>query len=291
MTTATPLSIPRRHHDLLANEVEVSPTLAEHWLETYNVSNYRPLDRRRVDRFAGLLTRGEFHRTGEPIQFSGRLGQPGCRLENGQHRLAGIVASGIPATLLVVEGVAPEAMLFMDTGKPRKFSDYLRHLGDPDYRYIAAAVRLGVQLEYNRVSARDSGGHMPIEFDELLAFYNANRPGLHDALSTARKIASETHMSRTAATVMMWRLRQIDPEDAEAFADALISGADLPAGDPILALRRWLLNSTHTTPRPRPGMQLAFGFKAWNAARAGRTLHHLRWRTVGSQAEGFPHPR
>lgn len=273
---------------LTVDEMWVTPELAEEWLERYNVANYRPLDRKRVDRFAGLLERGEFHATGEPVQFSSYIGKPDCRLENGQHRLAGIATAGIAARMLVVQGVAPEAMLFMDTGRPRKFADYLRHLGETDYSTLSSSVRLACLLDNGLVDAHS--GQEPVDFDVLMRYYRDNRAALVAAMPPGKGVWRSTGMSRTAAVVMAWKLNRVDPDDAATFLDALTNGTDLSRGDPILALRRWLYNASRVTPTPRAAMQLAVGFKAWNHARAGRTVNHLKWRAVGNAAEGFPYP-
>jgi hypothetical protein len=80
--------------------------------------------------------------------------------------------------------------------------------------------------------------------------------------------------------------RRYDEDKAEAFMDALDTGANLKQGDAVLALRQRLLSSKddkNKATRNKP--KLAYIIKAFNYFVAGRELRCLKWN---EKSEGMP---
>ena len=79
----------------------VTPEIAANWLQ-YNTGN-RNLSTQSVDKFARLLTEGNFRYNGDAIRFS-----TDRRLLDAQHRLHGCVKSGVPFESVIAWGIEPE---------------------------------------------------------------------------------------------------------------------------------------------------------------------------------------
>lgn len=93
--------------------MEITPSLAEEWIKK-NVNNIRAVDYRKVDVYAGMMTRKAWPMTHQGIAFD-EFGQ----LIDGQHRLLAVIKSNITITCLVSFGVELEAVSVIDRGLKR----------------------------------------------------------------------------------------------------------------------------------------------------------------------------
>lgn len=272
-----------------ANVHLVTPEMAADILSRNRVN--RPLRVMRIAFFSDLVTNDQFVMTGEPVQVEGYLTDPEFGLLNGQHRLHGIVRANKPAQLLIVEGIERSTRMFMDTGAKRTFADALRMEREVSNAAAhASAVRLGYTLETQGATAVLTGGsRIPQSNAELLAWYDAH-PELSEALPVARRVRDEIGASEPAMAYACMMLSEIDAKECEDFFERLTRGDALIEGDPVLILRRYMLNARAKRPRPRAVMQLAVSFKAWNVRRAGETIKNLRWAPYGTYQEEFPTP-
>ena len=90
----------------------ITPQMAAAYLKA-NTDNYRRLNRQKVNQYASDIKNGLWQLNGETIVFD-----ESGKLKNGQHRLAGIVAAGVPAKSIVVRGIADEVNIY-DSGMTR----------------------------------------------------------------------------------------------------------------------------------------------------------------------------
>src|ERR1044072_7644145 len=102
---------------------DVTPEMAEAWLNEYNTRN-RKLYTDRSTALARDIEHGAWLFNGDAIRFA----QDGARtvLIDGQHRLEAIHSSGETVLCLVVRGLPLAAQEIIDTGKTRTFGDTLR---------------------------------------------------------------------------------------------------------------------------------------------------------------------
>jgi hypothetical protein len=100
--------------------ITVTPDIADHLLK-FNNGN-RKLRRRTVSYFAQCLRDGEFHTTHQGIAIAGSLLKP-VRLFDGQHRLAAVLATGIPAVMQISEHCTKQCFSNVDNGLPRSLGD------------------------------------------------------------------------------------------------------------------------------------------------------------------------
>jgi hypothetical protein len=100
----------------------ITPDMALNWLEKVNTNN-RPVVDAHVHRLARDMKEGRWILTHEGIAFS-----PDGVLLDGQHRLWAIVEAEVPIELHVWFNVTRDALMAIDSGKPRSLADIL-HLG------------------------------------------------------------------------------------------------------------------------------------------------------------------
>jgi hypothetical protein len=100
--------------------VNINKKLAEYLLE-FNIGN-RKLRDRTVRYFADCLKEGSFHTTHQGVAIQGTIKNP-IRILDGQHRLAAIAATGIPAEILVSEEASIACFENVDNGLPRALCD------------------------------------------------------------------------------------------------------------------------------------------------------------------------
>ena len=96
----------------------VTPDVAAKLLE--NKAPNRNLSSAIVKKYASAMLANEWYEAGDPVRIN-IYGQ----LMDGQHRLAAIIESGCSIELLIVEGVQPDAMMVLDSGRKRSLRDVL----------------------------------------------------------------------------------------------------------------------------------------------------------------------
>lgn len=271
----------------ITHKVEkVTPELAEKLLET-NTKN-RKLSSEVVTKLADQMKNGQWNFDGSPVRIDSK-----GDLVDGQHRLWAIIESGTTQEFLIVRGVDETAMATMDTGKSRSFADILS-MEDKSLTSVAnlaAATSIIYRWEQGvRGSALRAANTNFVPYPLLLQFFRDNRERLIQAERFGGLRAKRTGATPSAFALASWVFEPIDAADAEFFFERVKDGAGLEIGSPILALRRWLLNTYTDRPRPQAEMAIALIFKAWNFYRRGETIGMLTWKRGGSAPEAFPIP-
>jgi hypothetical protein len=267
--------------------VEVTPDIAREWMESMGPN--RRLSPSNLANLVRSMEEGRWHTDGSPIKFD-RSG----RLVDGQHRLAGIIQTGIPQSFVVVWGVAPEALTTLDTGKSRNRADVLM-IHDPnvvDVNNTAAATT--IMLRWARGFRNNNLRNEAVSNDEAVAFYDEHREEIAEATKHGKKVQYAMGAGSNQAFALCWWLfATVDAEDAEFFWDRLIDGQGLELGNPIYALRELLrreANLPSTRDKMRADVVIALTIKAWNAYRQGETIQLLRFKPGGAHPEKFPEP-
>lgn len=253
---------------------QITPARAAEML-VRNVGN-RPLRHSLVRRYAGDMSSGRWMFNGEPIIISSS-----GRVLDGQHRLQAVVKSQVSIMALVVYGVDDSAFSTIDTGKMRQGSDIVGILGAKQNRIVAAAIHLIVAYEKGSIG---SFGWPRINNQAIAAEY-PKRPGLEASAKLARP-AHRVVGSAGIPAAMHWMFFRANDSMADAFISALVSGAGLITGDPVLALRERLIAERSKKTRMKQGEVVALFIKAWNAYIAGKVVNGstLRWQ----EREPFP---
>ena len=269
---------PKAHTD---HELLVTPKKAKE-LIGLNYKGNRNLITSRVDMYAGELQRGLWMATGEPviIDWYGSI-------LNGQHRLAAIIKTGIPAKLDLRYGVDPAAYDVIDTGRARVLSDILP-IENP--RQVSSLYRL-----YLSYLGTEGAGYTHFGKTSPAAF-KEDRPGAvewatkHEKLLT--KIINTCYRDKEARNLLrppavfmgfyFWVARK-SPKEADDFFRILIDGVNYEYGknDPIRQLREQIRFLSAPTSKRKGGsmplwMHGAMIIKSWNVWMEGETIRQLR---------------
>lgn len=255
---------------------KVAPKKARTLLEA-NTQN-RLLNKSTVERYAREMKLGTWVDQGDPI----RLAKDGTLLD-GQHRLAAIVESGLTQKIVVVSGVDTRAMLTMDTGRKRSFSDHLRIHGYIHHASLAAACKFAVL--YECPERTPYAGSNDASASEMWDWLTAN----HDIVDSVFMTRRTSGRLRNCGSFFAY-VRHIanDRSDWDVFADQIQNGEGLYEGDPAFALRRWLDNQQVGTSQVKPIVRAAVVIKSWNAFLRGDEVKLLHFKPGGATPEKFP---
>lgn len=130
------------------SRVFITPELAKDWIENNNRRN-RSVNKNIVSAYASDMKEGRWdYRFCNPIQFT-----ESGNLANGQHRLKGVVESGIPGWFWVEKDVPDECQLVMDIGAKRNLAQYTKFSDLPksiDKQMVATANMMYLGIHVNQ---------------------------------------------------------------------------------------------------------------------------------------------
>lgn len=262
---------------------KVTPHMASAWLKK-NIETNRKPKWTKVEQYARDMVAGNWQTdTGETIKFD-ETGQ----LIDGQNRLQAVVMAGVPTIFDIAHDVPCEAMPVLDTGAARTASDVMKISGvvNANHKQAASIVRWVLLWEKNRPMGKGSLNPTVTEISDR--YYHT--PELFDT-ATMRAIDCFRHRicNPSAAGVAYFLFWLIDAEEANSFFDSFISGANVPARSPILALRDRTQRAKIDRLTARE--QLALMVKAWNFYRDDEPVMRLQLSRGELTNENFPQPR
>lgn len=246
----------------------VTPEIAGRWLAK-NEENRR-VTQSVVDRYARDMKSGQWHVTGDPIQF-GKSG----RLLNGQHRLWACILADSAFETSVVRGIENEVevMDVIDTGAKRSLAHALQINGEVSTSMLAAVIRGCWVYEKSRYASLVGPTH-----SEGLAWL-AEHGDVRQVVAAAHSISKSLRVPAATIGVAYYLNSQHDGEAASEFWKRAASGENLRAGDVILAYRRFVMKTLSRRDRPEPKVWVAYNLKAMNLWRLGRDTRILSWRS------------
>ena len=242
--------------------VEVAPSVAIRWLEG-NIHN-RPLRQVDVERMTRAMREGRWELNGESIIFDAQ-----GMLLDGQHRLWACVESGVAFRTVVVRGVHPRAFTTIDQGRRRSLSDHLVVASVTDgvaARTLSTTLVLVHRYRTGTIFTKEK--LPPQVIIDLARREPAIKEWLQRVLATGRGLRA--FAPYVAATVYLGAERH--PVEASAFVRGWVTGAELEAESPILALRTRVAGNPPQTLQER----FALAIVAFNAHLAGRALQRVR---------------
>jgi hypothetical protein len=246
----------------------ITPDMAKVMLGT-NTMN-RVLRPRRVRLYAEQMRRGQWQATGEAIKFA----KDGTLLD-GQHRLQAVIESGTAIEVLVVRELDLSTFKVIDSGLTRTPGDVMQTLGVTFAGHKASATRMIVAIEAGLGCENEAYMSELVTKTDIADYIMKNRELIDAAHTAARNVYSNCRGSLAAwMTLYVMIARKHSQVEAELFLQSIASGASLDNGDPRLALRNWAIRHSATT--TKRGEHIQAYTRAWNAYRAGETMHLLR---------------
>lgn len=262
--------------------VHVTPKMAQQWL-LKNHKN-RSLRSAKVERYARDMAAGSWRFTGETIKFDSD-----GNLADGQHRLAGILKSGVGLDVLVVRGIDPKAQDVMDTGATRTTVDMLQLNGKQNASVIAAGTKLCLNYLAGNITTSRSSLILNPTHSEVLEFVEAD-PRINWASQLAQSLYPSMRSSRPSVIAFsIWLTAGVDAPASREFHQSLADMTTDGPGDPRYALLR-RLNAMKEEKTTQVGQAFIF-IKAWNAWRSGDTLTKITAFGGGTRPSPFPEPK
>lgn len=257
----------------------VTPDMAAQLLGTMHGN--RTLRKKIVEQYAREMIAGKWLLNGESVKVAAN-----GRLVDGQHRLNAIIMAKRAVQMCVVRGVDEAAMITLDTGVGRSFSDWSTISGRSYTAVIGPIARWWYKYESGSPTTNYKPSHQ--ELEQVIATH----PAIFDSAAFVMKHKVIT--SRCIATVQgfvhAYTSEMFDRELSDLFMMELDSGAQLRDGNPVLALRRRLVDENNATGKRESSHVLAWTIKAWNAWLAGESIKRVTWspQGAGSGVESFP---
>lgn len=262
--------------------VNITPELAEELLKL-NTKN-RPKREKEIQFWASLINAGEWRYThqGVAVDVNGAL-------QDGQHRLSGIVRAGVPVQMQISIGMPVENYAAIDNGLKRTFGDVVAGRGFGNHNRVGTAARLVILYnDYPRRpwSAKVPGAEVdtfimqpfdPIDSDDK----RLNGDLLHLASNQAQLMWRSCRINASAATAGTFKLYEHLGEDhpkVVEFTEGLKDGANMPTDDARFVLRRYCLVPGKKNNRVAHA-HLALFIKAWNKFIIGARVGSLSIRS------------
>lgn len=259
------------HTDDEYRKIDVTPQLGRKLLgmNTHN----RPIRPGDVAVWKHRFVGGEYARThqGIAIDSSGVL-------QDGQNRLTAAVELDIPFSSWVAVGMPPANFDKLDAGRQRSNADVLAILGQGDPFVLGSTVRLTHLYKTNDTS---SWSKIKVTPAGVVDIFNGDPERYSAAVRQGRRFASSAvNLTRTAAAAGFYLIARVNSAGPVAeFFEGLITGADVPKGDPRLALARNVSGAKERGKRSDAAEHLALLIKAWNLWAGGKgNVTTLMWR-------------
>lgn len=267
-----------RSRGVITSEVmTITPEIANEMLKK-NTSN-RNINRHHLLALSTAMERGDWHLNGQTVSFD-----TNGDLQDGQHRLAAVIKSGVPTQMLVVRGVDPEARATVDVGRKRTVADELMIRGEGNSKSLASIMVMVKRID----RMPGTGANVILTSVEAIDMLD-ERPQLRLAAAEAEIIRRQLPIPASVAGYCWDRFETISSETNAAFWEVFENGRFTGKADPRFALERTLnrLAADKTFSTGTFGNKIylaALITRAWNAFREERPLQ------VVKHAKGRPFP-
>lgn len=204
-------------------------------------------------------------------------------LIDGQHRMAAVVAAGMPAEFVVMRGLTLEDQQVIDTGRNRSLSDTLTLHGETNTSVLASAI----SWLWRRQRRAYLGNPAPTIAEGLKNL--RDNPALRQSITPTRAACRTLRIPAGLGTCLHYEMARLDSESADDFWRKVGSAIGLHERHPIYLLRSRLeANAVSKITRLDTAMIHALIIKAWNAYLRGDEMGNLRWLRGGAKPEAFP---
>lgn len=220
----------KRAKTLQSEVISITPVLAEYILSNHNARN-RPVRPNRVTEYATKIRQGRMKLHSQGISF----GIDG-NLNNGQHRLYGLIEAGVPCDFYVTFGEDVSAFDVQDTGGTRSSGDALACAGNTNVNVLGAACRLVMMVESQQYFT--SGKTPRVDNDEIVTFA-ANNPDIVECVAISERVRRKLRCPAPPLAAAFYLIRQgsAHADRLEDFLELLTVGANLASTSPVLKLR------------------------------------------------------
>lgn len=256
--------------------VTLTPDKAKQLLEQNPLRN-RPIRTNHVVELAADMAEERWIFNGDTIKL-GRAEGKGFLID-GQHRLLACIAAGVSFETIIVRDLPDGAVKTTDCNAVRSVVDALHMAGVTRMGETASWGHIARMLDsYARFGASALYAHNPVSRTDVLDYATENVELVTAAHAIGKQLKDVMPIT-VSGTV--WALTQrANTDKSNEFFGGLMSGQDLPAGSPVLALRARLLQARMGNRRYRlaPRDTMGLVIRAWNAFIAGEDMDKITVR-------------
>lgn len=230
----------------------------------------RRTDWRVIENYARQMTDGLWTFAGDPIRVSVT-----GRLLDGQYRLNAVIQSQTTQKFTVIRGLPNESQPFMDVGKRRSPGDVFSMYDVPAPGPAAALTQLLMRYERGAVLEQKHS----ITAAEALAYYQdpTNTALINEGTKRGLSVKRVLPLNPSVTGVVFVAASRIsDPFTVNAFFEQVVGGLGLNEGDPIAALRNWLIRRHREDLRVNRAEYLWQLTRVWNAWVSGEKLYRIQ---------------
>lgn len=278
LTVDRPLNLEHPMHNGVTFEiVRVTPEIAQEWLG-HNHGN-RSQRATAISMYARDMRHGDWLFTGDPIRFDWD-----GRLIDGQHRLEGVVISGVTVVMVVIRGLDPRVQGVLDTNAKRTMRDALTFAGiKSGVNDLATAARIA--QAYESGALEDALSNIPsnnLSNTEGVEWALQN-PDAIGACLFAHRVARKIGATSGSLGYCVLRLMRVDPEKAIDFFEGAAEMRTNGRGDPRKAMLDAFTAIRNKRRAPSPAETLAIVFRCWDAWYHDATLRSVNTIIQGSK--------
>lgn len=250
---------------LVIEVLSVTPELATQWLESR--ARNRSISDSTVNRYAADMKAGTWRLTHQGIAFDA----DGV-LVDGEHRLWAVTRSGVAVRMMVTRGLCAEDREAFDQGRSRSVADAL-HLAGADDVPRAAVSWFRVLANLQNPSRHN--------IQVSAAYVRAQTERYRDTVAwMATHGPRKRPLNRVAVVAAMVYAHAVKPREVEAFVTRYLKGTELVEGEPVLTLRRYVMERLTGTRESERETALK-SLRALAAHVQGETLPTLRDSALG----------
>lgn len=265
----------------LFQDVVITPRLASELLGLN--TNNRPLKKNLVTKYANEMINNCWQFTGESISIDSA-----GKMNNGQHRLHGIIESQTTQVMNIQCGLDPLTFNVLDTGAARLGSDALAIKGYTQSKNVALIIRFlnayynGHIEKYLTKPTSKMSNQQICDYTEMLDTVLLQKAATEMAVMTAKY----RFLDNSSTAPLFYLFSIIDPEKTQLFFNKLAdgNGIGLDSYAPIYLLRNKLIEARTSGNRINTINKWALTIKAWNFFLKEQPIKLLRW----GLSEDFP---
>jgi hypothetical protein len=251
----------------------ITPEIASKMLKL-NTDN-RPLSELHIASLAKEMKAGRWKVNGDTMRIS-----VDNVIIDAQHRLHAVVRSKVTIQSWVITGLPSDVFDTIDVGKRRSAGDTLSCRGEKNACRMAAALIMIDKYMTGRVEK--STQYSNTEIEELLKKY----PDVRNSLMTGTN--GKGLLLSSVVDSCHYLFTKKDPVMAEVFMERIFKGVGLEEGDPWYVLRERLLANSISNTKLSKALMMALCIKAWNHAREGSRINHLKLPMQDGRLIAFP---
>lgn len=229
-------------------------------LNTHN----RPKRNATTKRYGDEMTGGRWMQTGVPLIFS-KTGE----MLDGQHRIDGVIASGVAQEFHCVFGIDDAAFNFIDRGANRTAGDIFAINGVPNWDTMAASIRWiwSYYAEKSEGSHAWGAGACKLLPDELYALY-LDHTGLQNSCQAGAYFKNMGLAPYSVMVAMHYLCAKKSATLADDFFQQAATGTGTgPSLRPARQLHKMLIKNAGAQQKYDTVQHAIYIIRAWNTAR------------------------